>query len=329
MAKVRYYGRRGDPGPLAALGRLLNELRYPTTRRGKIIAGTIAALIFVFISLLAIGGFLLTRTLRPPTAGETINPTSFLGNTQTVEFQTPDGQSRSAWLFPGLRGAPVVVVCHGYRSSRSEILTLATSLQQHRYNVVAFNFAGHGESPVGYTTLGYKETEELLAALAMLSRRDDVDTERFGLWGYSLGAYAALNAAYQSPRVKAVAVDSIYPSPGDLLRMEVQQQGADVIPALVRIISLEFRMLGLLYGQRPDLSERIGQLTGVPKLFISGQDSPALAELTQRLYGRAAGPKRLISLRRTNMGLLSEEERRDYENLVVGFFQENLPLTPR
>lgn len=320
------YGRRRERNLLAAVGRLLNEVRYPTTRRAKIIVGILAVLVFSFLGLAVVGGFFLSRALMPPQGGETLDPTSVLGNAQLVQFQTREGETYTGWFFPGLRRAPVVVICHGYRSSRSEILTLATSLQQHRYNVLAFNFAGHGESPVGYTTLGYRETEELLAALEMLAARKDIDTQRIGLWGYSLGAYAVLSAAPQFPPVKAVIVDSLYPRPSDLLRLELKRLGASGFPLLSTITTLEFHLLSLLYGREPDSVEALEHLAGTPKLFIAGDDAPELAAMTRALYQQAPGPKDLQVLPRTNVPSLVEEERRNYENLVVSFFFRHLPL---
>jgi hypothetical protein len=70
------------------------------------------------------------------------------------------------------------------------------------------------------------------------------------------------------------------------------------------------------------------QLAGLAKLFIAGEETPELARMTKELYREAPGPKELASLRRTNLGLLSEEERREYENLVISFFLRHLPLSP-
>lgn len=325
MATPRF-GRRRERGSLAAVARLLNEVRYPTTRRAKIIVGILAVVLFTFFGLVAVGGFFLARALQPSQAGETIDPTRILGTAQSLEFQGLDGETRSGWFFPGLRGAPAIVLCHGYRSNRTEVLTLATSLQQHRYNVFAFNLAGHGESPVGYTTLGYQETEELVAALEMLSTRDDVDTQRLGVWGYSLGAYAALNAAAQIPAVKVVVVDSVYPDPTAMLRLVLQRLGAQAVPLISSIVTAEFQVVSLWHRGQPRLEDSVARLAGVQKLFIAGDDNPALARTTQSLYEQAPGPKELVVLPRSNMRLLVAEERDSYHNLIVTYFLRTLPL---
>jgi pimeloyl-ACP methyl ester carboxylesterase len=302
---------------------LLTEVRNPTTGRGKAIAVTLAVLFFSLLTVGVVSGFFLARALNPGLqGGETTDPTRLLGNAQTLEFTTPNGKLHSGWFFPGLRGAPVIVICHGYKSSREEILTLGTSLQQHRYNVFAFNFAGHGESPDPYTTLGYKESEELQAAVDMLSQRADIDAQRIGLWGYSMGGYAAVQVATRTPAVKAVAVDSVYPHPTALLQIELRG-----LPFLSTVAAVEFRVLSLFVGGfGGDLTSDINALAGTPKLFIVADDAPELANTTRQLYGTAPGPKDLITLPRTNMSALLAEERRGYENVVVSFFLDNLPL---
>ncbi len=320
------FGRRRDRGFAAALGRLLDDIRNPTTGRAKLIVATLAALAFALLSLVVASIFFLTRALMPLQAGETTSPSTFLGSAETVEFATPDGKLHDAWFFPGLRDSPVIVLCHGYRSSRTEVMTLATSLQMHRYNVVAFNFAGHGDSPVGYTTLGNLESVELLAALRSLEARADVDISRVGLWGYSLGGYAALSAAPDFPGVKAIVVDSAYPRPANLLGRELRRLGADIIPLLGPITTVEFHIFSLFQEGRPGPRQALPRLGGIPKLFIAGEDSAQLGQLTRELYEQAPDPKELATLPRSNLASMTEAQRRTYEDLVVRFFLTHLPL---
>jgi len=322
------YGRRRGRSFTAALSGLLDEIRNPTTGRAKVLVATLAALAFALLSLIVASIFFLSRALMPVQAQESTSPSSFLGSAETVEFTTPDGKLHDAWFFPGLRDSPVIVLCHGYRSSRTEVMTLATSLQMHRYNVLAFNFAGHGDSPVGYTTLGNLESVELLAALRSLEGRSDADISRVGLWGYSLGGYAVLSAAPDFPGVQAIVVDSAYARPANLLQRELGRLGADIIPLLGPITTLEFHIFALFQEGRPGPPEALARLGGIPKLFIAGEDSPQLGQLTRELYEQAPEPKELATLARSNLASMTESDRRTYEDRVVRFFLQHLPLNP-
>ncbi|MFQ5695685.1 MAG: alpha/beta hydrolase [Terriglobia bacterium] len=313
---------------LSALADLLQELHSPVSLRARIIVALLGAVIFSSLALTVIAGLLVTGVLRPLKATESIDLSRFLGSAQTIDFTSSDGRTHTGWFFPGLRGAPVIVICHGYKSSRAEILTIATSLQQHRYNVFTFNLAGHGDSPVAYTTLGYRETEELLAALQMLSTRTDIDSNRIGIWGQSLGAYAALTVAPQMTSVRAIALDSTYPRPEFLLERELYRGPATQIPLLLSVARLEFDVVSSFFGDHPEAADSLDRLAGVPKMFILSSDKPILADATRRLFDQAPGPKEIEVRPRTSLNLLIEEERRVDETLLVRFFHGTCPWWP-
>lgn len=182
---------------------VLAELRYPTTRVAKVFSGLLALLLFCFVALASVSGFLIYQMIRPARTPTSFDLTVMMGHPTTFSFAMADGSMREGWFFPGQRGAPTVVVAHGYREQRADVLTLVTALQEQQFNAFLFDFTGHGTSP-GVTTLGYKETEELRSAVQALSARDDVDPKRFGLWGADMGGYAALRLTTSDPRIAAV-----------------------------------------------------------------------------------------------------------------------------
>ncbi|MGC1254582.1 MAG: alpha/beta fold hydrolase, partial [Candidatus Acidiferrales bacterium] len=188
---------------------VLSELRYPTTRLAKFLSGIFAIALFLFVSIAAVSGFLLYQVLHPSRAPATIDLSVMMGHPVAFSFPVPNGPDREGWFYPGLRGAPTIVVCHGYHSQRSDVLTLVTALQDQQFNVFLFDFTAHGTSP-GVTTLGYRETAELQAAIAALATRDDVDPKRFGLWGVDMGGYVVLEDAVADPRIAAFIVDDAY-----------------------------------------------------------------------------------------------------------------------
>ena len=162
--------------------------------------------------------YVVYHVTTPPRLGADIPPDAFFRPT-IVEFSTPSG-SREGWFFPGLKGAPTIIVCHGYGSGRADFLTMVSALQEHQYNAFIFDFAGHGKS-AGRTSFGGGETKEVLAAINELANRDDLDKDRFGVWGVDLGGYAALSAAAGDKRVQAVVVESVFDSPNQMLNLQL------------------------------------------------------------------------------------------------------------
>jgi len=304
---------------------ILSELRYPTTRLAKILSVVLALLLFAVVSVGTVASIVLYQIVRPSKNASTLDLSLMMGHPSTFSFKLPDGTSREGWFFPGLRGAPTIVACHGYQSQRGEVLTLVTALQDHQYNVFVFDFQGHG-SNLAMTTLGYRETGELKAAIQALSSRDDVDQKHFGLWGADLGAYASLEVAMSDPRIGALVLDSPYSDPREMLQIEVRRSGLAVIPLVERATDIGFRLINYQYRQQQPATAILPRLKGIPKLFIQADDRPELTNITAQLFGRSPDPKQLVRDHAT-YSEMSDDDRHNYEDLVLGFFIQNLSPT--
>src|SRR5947199_4692631 len=167
---------------------ILFELRYPTKWYTKLFTAVVAVIFFAGLATLAIAGFLVYRIVKPQRTSSEINLQSFPGRPDAVQFTVSGGKVREGLFFPGFRGAPTIVLCHGYGSSKGELLTLVSALQDHQYNVFVFDFAAHGGN-AGVTTLGYREADEIRPAIQALAVRRDVEPESCGLSDYNQEAY--------------------------------------------------------------------------------------------------------------------------------------------
>jgi pimeloyl-ACP methyl ester carboxylesterase len=300
----------------------LSEFRNPTRWYAKLLAAILSLVFFTLLANGTIAGFLLYRILSPiRSPAETIS-SDFPGRPETITFNVPGQGPRQAWFFPGLKSAPTIILCHGYQSSRSELLTLESALQEHQYNVFLFDFTAHGSSP-GFSTMGYRESDELAAAMAELGKRQDVDTSRFGIWGTDLGAYAAAEVAARDPRVKVLVLDSLYDRPKDLVRLQVKRSGLGALPMMQATALFGFRALNYKYRDEPPLAARLPMLAGIAKLFIEAADDPQLELSTRALFQESPGPKEQAELARGNYAGMLDEEKRSYENRIVSFFLLN------
>lgn len=302
-------------------------MRFITARVGKLASFLVAVILFVAVSVSAISGFLVYQIVHPQRTPGTFDLGVMMGHPTTFSFPVENGAMREGWFFPGLRGAPTIVVCHGYDSQRGDVLTLVTTLQDHQYNVFLFDFSGHGTS-AGTTALGYKAKGELESAVNTLAGRGDVDQKHFGLWGTDMGAYAVLEVAESDPRIGAFAVTDVYADPQDMLRIQVQQSGLTALPYIASASDFIFRMLNYSYRLTPPASANIGRTHGIPKLFVTSDDQPELANDTLLLYSQAPDPKQVLR-DRVRYRDMSDEDRKNYENAIVSFFLQSLPPVPR
>src|SRR5213082_1516587 len=240
---------------------ILSELRYPSRWYTKLLTLILALVFFAVLATLAIAGFLVYRIVKPQRSAPEINMASFPGRPEVVDFQVPELGKREGWFFPGLRRALTIVLCHGYESSKGELLTLVSALQDHQYNVFVFDFVGHGANP-GTTSFGYRETPELKAAMDVVAQRSDVDANSFGVWGYNLGAYVAMREAENDKRVHALILDSVYDQPKEIVKVEVRKTGLGGFPFMVRAAEFSFDWLNYEHRQDPPLSSRLNTLAG-------------------------------------------------------------------
>ncbi|HXN16987.1 MAG TPA: alpha/beta fold hydrolase [Candidatus Binatus sp.] len=304
---------------------VFSELRYPTTRLAKVLSSLLAIILFAFVAIAMISGFLLYQILRPARSPATFDLTVMMGHPSAVSFPVADGTSRDGWFFPGRRGAPTVIVCHGYLSQRADVLTLVTALQDSQFNVFLFDFSGHGTS-AGVTTMGYRERQELQSAVEVLSTRDDIDPKHFGLWGVDLGGYVALEEATHEPRVSALVVDDAYSDPREMVQIQAAQSGLAVLPYVGRFCDWGFRLLNYQYRNEPSVTTRLVLTKGMPKLFFQSDSRPALANQTLQLFILAPEPKQLVRTR-MKYSEMTDEDRKNYENIVVSFFLVNMSPT--
>jgi pimeloyl-ACP methyl ester carboxylesterase len=300
--------------------------RFPVAGLAKLISGLLAIVLFFFVSTAAVAGFLVYQIIRPSRAAASYDLSVMMGHPVTLSFPIPGGASREGFFFPGLRGAPTIVVCHGYGSQRSDVLTLVSALQDQQFNVFLFDFAGHGDNPPG-TTVGYREVGELRAAIQTLSTRDDVDPSRFGLWGVDMGGYVVLEVATTDPRVKAFIVDDAYSDPRVFVQSEVKKSGLTILPLVDKFSDFGFRAMNYQFKSQAPVTAQLASTKGVPKLFFVSEDRQVLATETMNLFNRAPDPKQVI---RTNVAysVMSDDSRKNYETQVVGFFLQSLPPTP-
>jgi alpha/beta superfamily hydrolase len=306
----------------------ISEFRYPTTWYAKLGIAVLALAFFALLAAAAISGYLVYRMVLPARSHSEINLQNFPGHPQKLDFDVKGEGPREGWFFPGLKSAPAVILCPPYEASRGELLTLATALQEQQYNVFAFDFSAHGTAG-GRSTLGFLEVAELRAAVDAVANRGDVDVNRFGLWGVNMGAYVALVEASSDHRIRAIAADSPYDHPKDMVALLVSRSGLGSVPMITKTAQAIFQWLNPQFRNVPPLRTRISTLAGVAQLYLTTLEEPALADSTRNLFQLSPPPHELVILQHGNYAGMLDDEKRDYENRIVSFFLVNLPAVSR
>lgn len=213
---------------------------------------------------------------------------------EDVQIPTRQGAPLSGWWLPRAGSDRVVVVCYGYRNRKWEMLGVGAALWRHGYNVLLFDYHGHGDHAGTRVTLGYRELDDALAALEYANSR--LPNARLGVIGYSMGAAIAIMAASRDRRVRAVVADSPFAAQRNPVskrlrrRLPVSQAGS---PVLFLIDQLLYRTLGYHFRDVEPLRD-IGALGDRPIFLVHGKaDSMIDYHDSELLYAAAPGPREL------------------------------------
>lgn len=111
----------------------------------------------------------------------------------------------------GVDHAPVVVVCHGFASSKHGsnrcYVTLAEYLARQGIATLRFDFRGSGDSEGVLSEISFEDLiADGVAVLEAIEDMEGIDAERIGLFGASLGGAIAVLAAARTQKAKAVVL---------------------------------------------------------------------------------------------------------------------------
>ena len=104
---------------------------------------------------------------------------------------------------------PVLCICHGIPATPSDPADrgyplLAEKFAAEGFLTCIFNFRGAGESEGNLDLLGW--TRDLAAVIAYLSQREDVDSSRISLMGFSGGAATSTYVAAHNQFISALVI---------------------------------------------------------------------------------------------------------------------------
>ncbi len=290
---------------------------------GKIFYGALILFLLWLACTASIGGAILYSVVKPDVSGG-LQARDLLNQPEVLQFAIPGAKDREGWFFPGQTTSPTIILCHGYQTYKADLITMVSALQKDRFNVFVFDFSGHG-NVAGTTSLGSNEAKELRAAVEAILQRTDVDRTRVGIWGFDMGGYAAVRAALADPRIKAIAVDSVYDHPLVMFDLLARRSALSKVPFALTFARWGFTLMSWSARNEAPLIDQIAGLKETGKLFIQGRDNPALASATLQLFLKSTEPRKQAVMPKSNYAAMAEDERKAYETEVVHFFLEALP----
>jgi pimeloyl-ACP methyl ester carboxylesterase len=157
--------------------------------------------------------FLANSLIRPKRQPVVKNPGDYGMKYDNIEFMAPDGIRLKGWLIAG-SSAKLIIVTHPmtftkygfsvahqgfFKVTKLEVEFLHTikHMNQHGYNVLAFDFRNHGESDRannGYSAVGLFEWQDVVGALDFVSSQAALKEMPVGFLSHCMGANSTIIA---------------------------------------------------------------------------------------------------------------------------------------
>jgi len=226
----------------------------------------------------------------------------------------------AVWTLHTVPGAPAVVLVHGFKTSREEMIPWARFLHDGGYNVLLVDTRGCGNS--GGSTVGLGATEPHDISLAVDVARREFGTTKVAVLGISLGAGAAILAGADDPNVSAVIADSAWTDQDfQLARLSFLQLGPLRLPLPPYGVAAVNAFVGADVTQARPL-DAIARISPRPILLIHSADddnATTPVEGSRKLFAAAGEPKSLwIAPRGGHVGAINASPA-EYRARVLDF----------
>jgi hypothetical protein len=298
-ARTLWRARRLDDGRLR---------RY--LRRAAIVLGVVVLTPYVLLPTAI--AYVVTHTARAEV------PTPELGAPhEEVAFKTSDGLRLQGWFVPPRNGATVIAF-----PGRSGPQRHARMLVRHGYGVLLFDRRGEGASEGDPNAFGWHGERDLLAAAAFLRSRADVDPERIGGLGLSVGGEMLIRAAAVSDAFEAIVSEG---ASGQSVRdgfangelsTDLLAEGAVTLATALFASALP----------PPSLKSEVPKIGPRAAFFVYGEKGQGGTETkpNRGFYEAASEPKQIWEVPNGQhiAGITTEPDQ--YERRVIAFFDRTL-----
>jgi dipeptidyl aminopeptidase/acylaminoacyl peptidase len=252
------------------------------------------------------------------------NPSNFNLPYEDVEITSPDGLKLAGWFVPSQNGA-VIIMQHGYKSTRKELLNEAEMMYRHGYGILLTTVRAHDHSDGEMITFGMKEIDDLEAWYQYLVTRNDIDPEKIGMLGNSYGGMLAIQFTAHNKKIKAVVADCAFSSLNDTVETSVEYfTDLPAFPFAPLIVFWAERETGFK-TEDIDATKWIAQISPRPVFLMQGgADVVISADSGQRLYDAAGEPKELWFAPELGHVGFDKERAAEFEQRVSKFFDKYL-----
>jgi len=240
-------------------------------------------------------------------------------NFREVTFKSRDGLTLFG-RFVRSKNQATIILIHPLGSADSNMLLYAEFLANAGYGIFMIDLRAHGSSDGDTSTFGLREADDVAGAVDYLLSRLDVNGQKIGALGISLGAQAALRGALKTECIHALVLEGLGP-------VTIRYHGGSP-KSLQHWMNYPFNWIHyhvyefMIGGKDTSVIEAISKLASRPILLIASGSNDIYFN---RLFFQAANePKELWELPNGEHGAAILYDSGTYIQRVVEFFNKVL-----
>jgi len=220
---------------------------------------------------------------------EVVVPDDLPFEVEEVRFLSEDGLWIAGWYMPPENGG-LVILLHGYGSTRLAMRWHAERLVEAGYGVLMYDERASGESEGDHRSYGWEDSRDVSGALSFLSDKPEVDPDKIGIAGCSIGGQIALQSAAYYREIRAVWTEG-----ASMMRAQDIPSPDNFISGLIVVSNyLLDQMFAARLGMKapPPIIEIIDEIAPHPIMLVgSAVSAPYLGSEADHLeiYAQHAG----------------------------------------
>ena len=238
-------------------------------------------------------------------------------------FNSANDERLHAWFLRSDQPARgTIFYLHGVGDNKISGLRLAHVFRARHFNVMMYDSRAHGKSEGRFCTYGFYERFDVAKAIDSLAARGISSIGKIGLFGTSMGAAIAVQAASIEPRVRAVVAEGCFTSLRTIT-VDYQKRLLWMPWHFLRNVAMK-RSEHIAHFSHHEVSPlRALATVNVPILFIHGKsDARIRYQYSEQLFAAAHEPKALYLIDGANHTDIHNVAQKEYEERVAGFFEK-------
>ena len=246
---------------------------------------------------------------------------------EDITIKSFDDTRLYGWWMSAGQDAATVIILHGVKKNRTDVLRGALVLRHAGFNVLIFDGRAHGDSGGRFVTYGFYERRDVETVLDYLVKEKGIDRNRVGLAGESMGAAIALQVAAHNPDLRAVWADSPFASlrrvAHEFVSKVTHLPGAVVGPVLWTTLQMA-NYRGKFDVKTVEPLVLAGKIK-CPVYLVHGSDDQLISTAhSELIFASLAGEKQLWIVQGARHARAIRRAKREYKQRLVAFFDEKL-----